>query len=51
MHLEEFQAFVRGYVERIFQEAFPDETGAARMQQVGLFVTILALQNTAEPVT
>ena len=51
MQLEEFQAFIRIYVERIFQEAFPDETGAARMQQVGLFVTIFALQNTAEPVT
>jgi Fic family protein len=46
MQLEEFQAFVRIYVERIFQE-----TGAARMQQVGLFVTIFALQNTGEPVT
>lgn len=39
------------YVDRIFEEVFPNETGAARMQQAGLFTVILMLQGSDEPVT
>ena len=38
-------------VERILAEAFPEETGAARLQQVGLFTLIFVLQGDKEPVT
>ena len=38
-------------VERILDEAFPEETGAARLQQVGLFTLIFVLQGDGEPVT
>ena len=38
-------------VERILEEAFPEETGAARLQQVGLFTVIYLLQDDAEGVT
>ena len=51
MQLAPFQALVRMYVDRIFAEVFPDETGAARMQQAGLFTVILMLQDSGEPVT
>ncbi len=39
------------FVDRILREVFPDETGAARLQQVGLFTLIFVLQETGEPVT
>jgi predicted transcriptional regulator len=42
---------VRMLVERILAEAFPDETGALRVQQVGLFTLIFMLQGDDEPVT
>jgi DNA-binding MarR family transcriptional regulator len=51
MQLEDFQALVRMFVEPILAEVFPGETGAARMQQIGLLTVILMLQNTGEPVT
>jgi predicted transcriptional regulator len=38
-------------VERILEKVFPDETGAARLQQVGLFTLIYLLQGDKEPVT
>jgi predicted transcriptional regulator len=38
-------------VERILEEVFPDETGAARLQQVGLFTLILMLEGDEGPVT
>jgi hypothetical protein len=31
------RAIIRMFVERILDEVFPDETGAARLQQIGLF--------------
>jgi predicted transcriptional regulator len=42
---------IRMFVERILEEVFPDETGAARLQQVGLFTLIYMLQGDDEPVT
>src|SRR4051812_28159648 len=42
---------IRMLVERILAEALPGETGAARLQQVGLFTLIFMLQSDAEPVT
>jgi predicted transcriptional regulator len=38
-------------VERILKEALPRESGAARLQQVGLFTLIYMLQDDKEPVT
>ena len=38
-------------LEHILAEVFPDETGAARLQQVGLFTLIYLLQSDKEPVT
>jgi predicted ArsR family transcriptional regulator len=38
-------------VERILAEVFPDETGATRMQQIGLFTLIFVFQGDGEPVT
>jgi len=32
-------------------EIFPDETGAARLQQVGLFIVIFVLEGDRTPVT
>ena len=45
------QILIRMLVERILAEVFPDETGAARLQQVGLFTLIYMLQGNDEPVT
>src|SRR3954471_18520596 len=42
---------IRMFVERILEEVFPDETGAARLQEVGLFTMIYMLQNDPTPVT
>ena len=38
-------------LERILENAFPGESGAARLQQVGLFTLIFMLQSREEPVT
>jgi predicted transcriptional regulator len=38
-------------VDRIVREIFPDETGAARLQQVGLFILIFVLDGDRAPVT
>src|SRR3954447_5089286 len=45
------RAVIRMFLERILDEVFPDETGAARLQQIGLFTLIYALQDDEEPVT
>ena len=42
---------LRMFVDRILSEVFPDETGASRLQQLGLFTMIFALQGREEPVT
>jgi hypothetical protein len=38
-------------VDRIVSEIFPDETGGARLQQVGLFIVIFVLEGDRAPVT
>jgi predicted transcriptional regulator len=38
-------------VDRIVSEIFPDETGAARLQQVGLFIVIFVLEGDRAPIT
>jgi hypothetical protein len=38
-------------VDRIVSEIFPDETGATRLQQVGLFILIFVLEGDCAPVT
>src|SRR3989440_1444101 len=45
------EQLIRMLVERILAEALPGETGAARLQQVGLFTLIFMLQSDDEPVT
>jgi predicted transcriptional regulator len=51
MQLEFARRLIRMFIERIIREAFPGETGAARLQQLGLFVLIFAYENEPEPVT
>jgi predicted transcriptional regulator len=45
------QILVRMLVERILADVLPNETGAARLQQVGLFAIIYMMQSDDEPVT
>src|SRR5689334_7289833 len=45
------QVLVRMLVERILADVLPNETGAARLQQVGLFTLIYMMQGDDEPVT
>jgi predicted transcriptional regulator len=45
------QQLIHMLVERILAKVFPKETGAARLQQVGLFTLIYMLQNDEQPVT
>lgn len=42
---------LRMFTDRILDNVFPDETGAARLQQAGLFLLIYVLQEDREPVT
>jgi predicted transcriptional regulator len=42
---------LRMLVERILANVLPNETGAARLQQVGLFTLIYMMQGDDEPVT
>ncbi len=51
MQLDLSQEIIRMFIERIVNETFPDETGAFRLQQIGLFTLIYALQGDKEPVT
>ena len=39
------------YIERIVEKAFPGVSAAARLQQIGLFTLIYALQGEQTPVT
>jgi predicted transcriptional regulator len=39
------------YLKRILEKAFPGVSAAARLQQIGLFTLIYALQGEDEPVT
>ena len=39
------------FTEQILENTFPGETGAARLQQAGLFLLIYVLQGDKEPVT
>ena len=45
------RAVIRMFVERIIAKAFPDETAAARLQQIGLFTLIYMLEGDPAPVT
>jgi biotin operon repressor len=51
MQLELVRRLVRMLIDRIIRETFPGETGAARLQQLGLFVLIFAYESQGEPVT
>src|ERR1043166_7989750 len=51
MQLESVRKLIRMFIERIVRETFPGETGAARLQQLGLFVLIFAYENENKPVT
>jgi predicted transcriptional regulator len=51
MQLEFARRLIRMLIERIIRETFPGETGAARLQQLGLFVLIFAYETEKEPVT
>jgi DNA-binding MarR family transcriptional regulator len=45
------RAVIRMFVERIIAKAFPEETAAARLQQIGLFTLIYMLEDDPEPTT
>jgi predicted transcriptional regulator len=51
MQLELVRKLVGMFVDRILAEIFPHETGAARLQQVGLFTLIFVLESDRAPVT
>ena len=51
MQVELSRQRLRMFIERIVKKAFVKETGALRMQQIGLFTLIYVLQNDEEPVT
>jgi predicted transcriptional regulator len=51
MQLELARRLIRMFTERIIRETFSGETGAARLQQLGLFVLIFAYESEGEPVT
>ena len=51
MQLDRTRDLIRMLVSRIIEEAFPKETAAARLHQVGLFTLIWMLQGENEPVT
>jgi predicted transcriptional regulator len=51
MQVELSRQRLRMFIERIVNKVFGKETGALRMQQIGLFTLIYVLQNDEEPVT
>lgn len=51
MQVDRSREMIRMFVERIIEKAFPKETAAARLQQVGLFTLIYMLEGEEEPVT
>jgi predicted transcriptional regulator len=50
MQVDDGRKVIRMYLERILEKAFPGVSAAARLQQIGLFTLIYALQG-EEPVT
>jgi|GEM_PF-1286494 len=51
MQVELSRQRLRMFIERIVNKVFAKETGALRMQQIGLFTLIYVLQDDEEPVT
>ena len=51
MQLELIGKLIGMFVDKILDEVFPDETGAARLQQIGLFTLIFVLEQRGETVT
>jgi predicted transcriptional regulator len=51
MQLELVRELIGMFVERIVTKIFPNETGAARLQQVGLFTMIFVLEANGTPIT
>lgn len=51
MQLQLVGELIGMFVDRILRKVFPNETGAARLQQVGLFTLIFALEQKGERVT
>jgi predicted transcriptional regulator len=51
MQLKLVRELVGMFVERIVSKTFPKETGAARLQQLGLFTLIFVLEENSSPVT
>jgi len=51
MQVELSRQRLRMFIERIVKQVFAGETGALRMQQIGLFTLIYVLQGDDEPVT
>lgn len=51
MQVDPSRKLIQMFVGRIIDETFPNETAAARLQQIGLFTLIYMLQGDKEPVT
>ena len=51
MQVDRSRKLILMYLERILEKAFPGITAAARLQQIGLFTLIYALQGEEAPVT
>jgi predicted transcriptional regulator len=51
MQLPPIRKLVGMFVARIVDEIVPGETGAARLQQIGLFTLIFVLEENGTPVT
>lgn len=51
MQPDRTRELIRMFVARIINDAFPNETAAARLHQVGLFTLIWMMEGQEEPVT
>jgi len=51
MQLQLLGKLIGMFVDRILDDVFPGETGAARLQQIGLFTLIFVLEQRGETVT
>jgi predicted transcriptional regulator len=51
MQLQLLGKLIGMFVDRILDDVFPGETGAARLQQIGLFTLIFVLEQRDETVT
>jgi predicted transcriptional regulator len=49
--LDSIRKLMGMFVDRIVDEVFPDETGAARLQQLGLFILIFVMEQRDTQVT